>query len=172
MADAAATTPPPTAEAQDPLPEGNWFWRRSYVFACTAILLALVWLKIDIVGDVARGGSETAISGLVRLLKDCILLVGVLVLFYMIAPSAEQVVKMLATVSAWKGGVTTSTTSRAFAADGSVAESTKVAGSQAVAAIPVPPAPAPAPQVLPEYEGPPPQDIPPPAAGTPDKAPF
>lgn len=125
---AAVSGPPATVDPQDPIPDPNWLYRRLFVFVTTLILLAVFYIKLDIVGDVARGGSETAIKGLVQLLRICLLLIGALILFYMVAPSAEQITKMIATASAWKKGVSTSSTSRATAADGSQAEATTTVG--------------------------------------------
>jgi hypothetical protein len=49
-------------------------------------------------------------------------------MLYLIAPSAEQAGKWLATISAWKGGISTTSTSKATAPDGSKAEATTSAG--------------------------------------------
>lgn len=136
---AAAATPPPTADPQDPLPESNWLWRRAFIFLITIALLAGVWFKVDDLSVVALIQNETAIKGLITILKWALSLIGVMVLLYLVAPSAEQVAKMLATLSAWKSGISTLSTSRAVAPDGSMAEATTSAGRNAA------PAPAPAP---------------------------
>lgn len=135
---AAANVAPPSADAQDPLPESNWLWRRVFIFALAAGLLALVWLKVDTVGDVALTGSETAIAGLVRLLKLCLYLIGMLILFYLLAPSAEQLVKLIQTAKSLRSGVSFTSTARAAGPEG-FAENTTTAG----VAPPPPAEPAP-----------------------------
>jgi hypothetical protein len=133
---AAAAAPPPTADAQDPLPESNWFWRRIFVGVICGAILFMVWWYADDIGEVAlknSGASEAAVNGLVDLLKLELYLLGLVIMLYLIAPSAEQAGKWLATISAWKGGVSTASTSRAIGSDGSVAESTTSAGPAAEA---------------------------------------
>ncbi len=149
---AAASGPPVTVDPQDPLPDPNWLYRRLFVFLTTFALLILFWIKLDIVGDVARGGSETAIAGLVDLLKRVTALIGFLILCYMVAPSAEQITKMIATASAWKKGVSTTSISRASGPDGSAAETTTMVGRPEGEPAPpaAPAAPVPADQ-LPDY---------------------
>lgn len=142
-APAAVASPPPTADPQDPLPESNWFWRRVFVGVICAALLFLVWWYADAIGDVAlKGGTGVveAVTGLVGLLKLALYLLGMVIMLYLIAPSAEQAGKWLATVSAWKGGISTSSQSRATGPDGSVAEASTSAGP--AAAPPRPAAPA------------------------------
>lgn len=125
---AAAATPPPTADPQDPLPESNWLWRRAFIFLITIALLAGVWFKVDDLSVVALIQNETAIKGLITILKWALSLIGVMVLLYLVAPSAEQVAKMMATLSAWKSGISTVSTSRAIGSDGSSAEASVSAG--------------------------------------------
>ena len=144
---AARGAPPPTADPQDPLPESNWFWRRTFIFLVLASLLAGAWFKVDIVGQVALRNGQTspdAILGLISIIKWALALSGILMLFYLVSPSAEQVVKMLATLSAWRAGVSTTSTSRATAPDGSMAEATTSAGKAPGIA---PPATTPSPEV-------------------------
>jgi hypothetical protein len=127
---AAQAAPPQTATAdpQDPLPESNWFWRRLFVGVICAALLALVWYRTEVIGQAALDGKEGAVDGLVSLLKLSLYLTGLVIMLYLIAPSAEQAGKWLATISAWKSGVSTTSTSKATAADGSKAEATTSAG--------------------------------------------
>lgn len=130
-APAAAASPPPTADPQDPLPESNWFWRRVFVGVTCTALLALVWWYADTVGKAALAGSTPAVEGLVGILKLSLYLLGLVTMLYLIAPSAEQAGKWLATISAWKGGVSTTSTAKSTAPDGSKAEATTSAGPAA-----------------------------------------
>jgi hypothetical protein len=149
---AAIASPPQTATAdpQDPLPESNWFWRRVFVGVICAAILGLVWWYADDIGEVAlKGGAGAveAVRGLVDLLKLSLYLLGLVIMLYLIAPSAEQAGKWLATISAWKGGVSTTSTSKATASDGSKAEATTSAGLPAGAA----PKPAATVAEMPDY---------------------
>lgn len=134
-----ATASPPSVDAQDPLPESNWLWRRIFVFLLTAALLVLVWIKVDSVADVARMGSREAIEGLVSLLRWCLWLIGILVLFYLLAPSAEQTAKLIQTARSLREGVRFQSVTRASGPEGTV-ETMNTAG----------PAPAPLEPEIPE----------------------
>jgi hypothetical protein len=124
-----------------------------FVGALTGALLFLVWWYVDRVGDAAMNRSETAIRGLVEILKLCLYLVGLLILLYLIAPSAEQAGKWIATVTAWRSGVSTASTARSRSPDGGTAEASTTAGPAAApAAPPDPPArPDPPAEDLPDY---------------------
>ncbi len=92
-------------DPQDPLPEANWFWRRVFVFACATAILFLVYGAVDRLGTVAVVKPEVGIPAFVSIVKLLIITVNILVLFYMIAPSAEQITKMIKTASLLKAGV-------------------------------------------------------------------
>lgn len=132
----AASAPPATVDPQDPLPESNWFWRRVFIFALTGVLLFGVYWYVDTLATAALLLNETAIQGLISLLKIVLFLVAGNQALYLVAPSAEQAGKWLATLSAWKSGVSTSSTSTATAPDGSRATATTSATPQAPAAAP------------------------------------
>lgn len=77
------------ADPQDPLPESNWFWRRLFLFGvATALLVLKGW-------ELRRGEPNWWTD--IEILT--------IVVVYAIAPSAEQFGKMMATVSALRGGV-------------------------------------------------------------------
>ena len=161
---AAASGPPPTADPQDPLPESNWTWRRYFVFglavlavgALAVILFMLYGLGTETLDVIARlsGARDVRaldqslevigaiIEGLVRLGVHLSGIIFALLIAYLIAPSAEQATKMIATVWAWKGGVSTSSVSRSYAPDGSKAEASARAGPASSAPAPEPAAPA------------------------------
>lgn len=109
--------PPPTADPQDPLPEGSFFYRRvfSYVLSiCIIALLALVIWRID-------GADE-----LRRVALYLCLLLFMIVTYYMIAPSAEQVVKMLQTAKLFAKGITMRQTATAESPSGRATTQTTV----------------------------------------------
>ena len=92
----ASSGPPPAVDLQDPLPESAFFWRRafSYVVAVALIaLLALVVWRLDEAAELRQ------VAGYL-----CLLLFMV-VTYYMVAPSAEQVVKILQTAKLLGQGV-------------------------------------------------------------------
>lgn len=158
---AVTAGPPPTADPQDPLPESSWFWRRVFVFLFGLIAVigvaVVLWMlftlgnatlelvaKLSGPRDVrALDQSFEAVGAVILALYKLgswsmiVLLVGHIL--YLIAPSAEQAAKMMATVSAWRGGISTSTTSRATGPEGT-AETTTTTGKAA-------PGPAPSPAV-------------------------
>lgn len=175
-APAVTTGPPATADPQDPLPESNWVWRRIFVFVFGGIAMAGVAAVLWIIWEIAR--STLQLIGLLGALRDVqalngavdvignsvealrnlgfwlIILVMVDRALYLIAPSAEQAAKMMATVSAWKGGVSTSSTARATSPDGSVAEATKTAGPGSILPPPGSPDPLAPPPVVPKPPAP------------------
>lgn len=146
---AAATTRPPTADPQDPLPESNWKWRRIFVFlnslAASAGIAVVLGLLFSIARETLEGRQsvQTTLATIEALYGVAWWLVILLLAdrtLYLIAPSAEQATKMLATVSALKSNVSFTSASRATAPDGSTATATSAAGPAAVppAALPEP----------------------------------
>lgn len=120
----AASAPPVTVDPQDPLPESNWFWRRVFIFLLTATIMLGVFWYVDTLATAALLLNETAIKGLISLLKFALWLVAGLITLYLIAPSAEQAGKWIATVAAWRSGVTTTSTSSASSPAGSASATT------------------------------------------------
>lgn len=159
---AATAGPPPTADPQDPLPESAWGWRRGFVFlfgiiaalAVAAVLAMLYMLgaeTLDLVGKLSGARDVRAldqsleqvgavIQALYKLGSWAMIVIIAGHVLYLIAPSAEQAAKMLATVSAWKAGVSTASLSRSIAPDGGRAEAATSAG------ISPPPITVPAPE--------------------------
>lgn len=133
----AASAPPVTVDPQDPLPESNWKWRRLFIFALCAVLLGGVYWYVDTLADAALLLNETAIKGLITLLKMALYLVGLLVILYLIAPSAEQAGKWIATLSAWRSGVTTTSTSSASSPAGSASATTTATPTAPATTAPV-----------------------------------
>jgi hypothetical protein len=120
----AASAPPVTVDPQDPLPESNWFWRRVFIFLLTATILFGVWYYVDTLATAALLLNETAIKGLISLLKFALWLIAGLITLYLIAPSAEQAGKWIATLAAWRSGDTTTSTSSASSPAGSASATT------------------------------------------------
>lgn len=114
------TTPVPPLDVQDPLPESNWLWRRVFVFvAMIAVLGLMIGLAVAtnrMIGNVvdridtmdARSVAEIAREALVviqTMFERMFWALLVIVTYYMVAPSAEQVVKMMQTAGLLKAGV-------------------------------------------------------------------
>jgi hypothetical protein len=151
--------PPLTADPQDPLPESNWFYRRLLTFsgiALCALGLAIILAILYRLATLAALSPDTpnatqvqlhTIEALYNLGFWLVIIILVNLTLYMIAPSAEQATKMLATVSALKGGVAFSSRA-AVATPSSRAETSSSAGLAAPAeaaapshaAAPLPPA--------------------------------
>lgn len=87
-----------TIDTQDPLPENNFFWRRVFSWALTLLCLALVAYALESLHGL--GAAEYVFY----LGKYLIGLVTLLVTYYMIAPSAEQIVKMIQAAKIIRGG--------------------------------------------------------------------
>lgn len=124
----------PVVDLQDPLPESNWFWRRVFVFVVTAAVLWMVWGAIDRLGTVAALRPEIGVKALLSLCKWLLAMVALMATYYMIAPSAEQVVKMMKTATLLRSGVQIAGRQ---ASDGKRTEIVKTVGR------PAPPAPGP-----------------------------
>lgn len=102
MADA---TPSVHTDLQDPLPESSWLWRRLFVYVVTTAVLWMLWGAITQLGNVALVEPKLGVPALLTLCKWIIGFTGMMVTYYMIAPSAEQLTKMVKTVSLLKAGV-------------------------------------------------------------------
>lgn len=135
--------PPPTADPQDPLPESNWTWRRVLVLAGGVIQAAGLGVILAMLYSIAKAAlaalkadpanaATILLSAIEALYNLGWWLIALLILdriLYLVAPSAEQVSKMLLTVSAWRSGVSTALAAR-VATHAGVAETSTVAGQE------------------------------------------
>jgi hypothetical protein len=146
---AASAAPPPTADPQDPLPESNWKYRRIFVFSAGICYVVGVGVIVGLLYSIAKatlaeGARDPAttratVEALYSIAWWLVMLALVDRVLYMIAPSAEQATKMLATVSAWKGGVSTTSLARSSTPGGGSAEASVTAGPAVVAPLPIAP---------------------------------
>ncbi len=113
----ASAGPPPTVDSQDPLPESNFFWRRWFAWVFTIAPLGLLVYIVRLLGQ-----YPASIDALHEIALWLIGLAGTLATYYMIAPSAEQIVKIVKTAGMFSRGVIARTTTRAESPDGRVAE--------------------------------------------------
>lgn len=82
-------------DPQDPLPEPTWLWRRLYVFAVSIAFLALIALAAHTLSQIAALHPETGIRALLTVIKWLIAALICVLTYYLVAPSAEQIVKMI-----------------------------------------------------------------------------
>lgn len=76
----------PAGAGRTPLAEGRWLWRRIYVFAVSFGL----WLLL------AAAVRSATPEGLVPLAQGLIGLQALLLVLYLVAPTAQQLVELLA----------------------------------------------------------------------------
>lgn len=99
---AKATDNPATAQidVQDPLPETNWFWRRVYTFVLSLVSVAFIWYGLEALYDMKQADS------IYRVTRYMIGVHVLLITYYMVAPSAEQIVKLIQAAKLLQSGVT------------------------------------------------------------------
>lgn len=91
-------------DPQDPLPESNFLYRRLTTWFIVMALLALVWHNVEALHGLG------AVDGLVEITKWLIALTGIVSTYYLIAPSAEQVVRIIQTARVLRQGIGAATT--------------------------------------------------------------
>jgi len=126
----SASTPATAVDVQDPLPESDWFWRRVFTYAVTVVLLAGIAYVLQGLRDVQDSAHLYEIG--MRLT----MLVALLVTYYLVAPSAEQIVKLVQAARLIRAGVPFYRTASAETPEGGKTEVTTAAGS-AVPTAPV-----------------------------------
>jgi hypothetical protein len=174
MTDGAQSGPPPAVEAQDPLPEGNWFYRRIFVGVLTAVLcIGVYFFAVKLAGSESADQTQAFLS----LAKWTLLLLWFISTYYLVAPSAEQVTRMWQTANVLKSGVTMSKQNIATAPDGSAASSTATAGvggntGQPLAGVLPPSTETGLPEIHQDFTGPPLGDIPRANPDLPEEAPW
>lgn len=125
----------PLNDLQDPLPESNWLWRRVFVFTVTACVMWMMEGAISRLGASAMLRPELGIPALLSLCQWLLSMFGLVVTYYMIAPSAEQIVKMMKTAALLRSGVQVAGTQVIRTTDATTET------VQTVGLPPVPPAP-------------------------------
>lgn len=115
-------TPQVIADMQDPLPESNWLWRRVLTFLAIVVIFCLMSglayavhrIVGGVIGRIDNMSAQAVADITVRALGVIERMFGwmywsllVVVTYYMVAPSAEQIAKMIGAVALLKGGVGT-----------------------------------------------------------------
>ncbi len=146
MSDSAAPL-----DAHDPLPESNWLWRRLFVFAVSATIMFLIFRYGDRLSGIAELAAQNQDSAVViigiRSMMNLMawLLSGLfmMITFYMLAPSAEQVIKAFQIAKSLREGVVFTGASR-ISPSGAKTETT-VSGQPITPPEAMPAAPTPTP---------------------------
>lgn len=86
---------PSPASAVSPLAEGRWLWRRVYVFA----LSGGVWLLLALV---VRGATPETLP---RIADGLLGLLALVLVLYLVAPTAQQLIELLANLRLRLGGL-------------------------------------------------------------------
>lgn len=95
----SAEASPQRVDVQDPLPETNWLWRRVYTFVLSVISVAFIWFGAEAMYSLKEPEKLFLIT------RYMIGILLVLILFYMVAPSAEQIVKLIQAARLMRSGV-------------------------------------------------------------------
>jgi uncharacterized BrkB/YihY/UPF0761 family membrane protein len=91
----------------DAFPESRWIYRRVLMFGFSILLaIAFSWVTILIgrIGIANHEASTAAIQHLTQIVLALTWLNGLLLVLYLVAPSGEQIAKMVAMVAALKTG--------------------------------------------------------------------
>lgn len=112
----SAEADPQRVDVQDPLPEPSWLWRRIYTFVLSLLSLGFVWYGAEAMFILKRPDELFAIT------RYMIGILAVLILFYMVAPSAEQITKMIQASKTLRSGVEMTRKASSEAPDGTRTE--------------------------------------------------
>ena len=85
----------PDTPQPSPLAEGRWLWRRIYVFSISLGLWKLM-------ADIVRGATPEILP---RISDGLMALLALLLILYLVAPTAQQVVELLAEVKLRLGAI-------------------------------------------------------------------
>lgn len=177
MSKAQASAPPPHVNPQDPLPEASWFWRRVFIFATSTCIILGIWMMVNTMVHLAGDQPQLIVNAFLRIISMFMLYAWCNMTYYVIAPSAEQVVKLIQTAAMLKSGVVSTVTQIAEGRAGAKATAQTVVGKVVAppgletAAVP-PSSETGLPDNEEAYTGPPNDDVPSPPTGTPEEAPW
>jgi hypothetical protein len=134
-------------DVQDPLPETSWLWRRIYVFTFSMISVAFILYGLQSLHEMQNA------EGVYRVSRYMIGIHAMLILFYMLAPSAEQIVKLIQASRIIMSGIPTS---RSAVSESPTGARTAVVATTGVPippeALPTAPAAAPEPDFAPRSQ--------------------
>ena len=136
-------------DPQDPLPEASWLWRRVLVFLGEVSRVGFVAFTLYAIYSLAIGRQQTreSIEGLYHLAWWVLAFSALDRVLYLVAPTAEQLVRLIQSARMYTAGVQTAE-HRKEDADGTV-ETAKTVGQP-----PAPPLPTEGIAPAPEEEAP------------------
>lgn len=152
-------TPRVLADPQDPLPEASWLWRRVFTFVVLGVaFLILIGLATatnrivgNVVGRIASMDAHNvaqitivALNTMLDMFKMMFYIALVAITYYMVAPSAEQIVKVIQTAGLLKSGVSIASRASFMGADGRREDTAATVSLPPQPQPAVPPVPAPA----------------------------
>lgn len=160
---AVTAGPPVSADTQDPLPESKWGWRRAFtiwtVVMAAAGVVGSFWLMyflgstvLDLIRSIAAVRDAKSLDNALATVSvvvvssyklgiACVVVWTIAQILYLVAPSAEQIAKMMQMASLLKiPGFSMGSSATASGPEGT-ATTTTTAGRPAP---PLPPAPPPA----------------------------
>lgn len=118
-------------DVQDPLPETNWFWRRVYTFVLSLVSVAFIWYGIE-----ALTGMQQP-EAVYRVTRYMIGVHVMLITYYMVAPSAEQIIKIIQSAKLLRAGIPITRSAAVQTPQGTRTEVKTVAGREEPPAAPV-----------------------------------
>lgn len=92
-------TPATGVDPQDPLPESSWLWRRIFTFIFSLISVAFIWYGLEALWNLREAALIYSITRY---------MIGVLVMlitYYMVAPSAEQSIRLVQSAKLLRSGI-------------------------------------------------------------------
>lgn len=121
------TANPATArvDVQDPLPETNWLWRRLFTFIFALISVVLITYALQSLHQMQDADK------VYRMGRYMIGVHVLLMTYYMLAPSAEQMVKLIQSARLIREGATISRTAAVETPEGARTEVSTTAGPAA-----------------------------------------
>jgi hypothetical protein len=122
---ASASPPDVSVDVQDPLPESNWFYRRVYIYILTLIAIWFVWFAFDSLWQMRHADHLHDLGWWM------VILLLTFATYYMVAPSAEQIVRIVQAARILKLGGTTTKESSAETAQGRATTRTTTTGAPA-----------------------------------------
>ncbi len=114
------TEQPATVQMRDPLPESRWFFRRIITYVVVALLFgvmivlgvgmdrlvsATIGKLNEISGPDLADIMTRALETIERMFFYCFLLMAMMLTYYLVAPTAEQIVKMFKYASIIRSGM-------------------------------------------------------------------
>lgn len=96
---------PAIVDIQDPLPENNWLWRRLFAWLFCIGSLALIFFIVDSLKIAALMQPLAAVQVYGTMFKWAIGMHALGMTLYMVAPSAEHIVRVFQSASIWKKGI-------------------------------------------------------------------